>query len=165
MTNSSQAVTPVTYKGLVSEGYFITLAELREKLNFSNGTDFQEAVTWIHVEQDMRQLFIPEQVLCTNVSWKSLSQFDNTIIEIGELRYIVRMLDNNEWDNILGYLIDKGELTEDQLSVKFMNGQGSGTWVLDGTIRGYNGISGEVEVDPLTSTKNYGWRPVLELIK
>ncbi|NFC29173.1 hypothetical protein EXM98_19035 [Clostridium botulinum] len=148
-------------------------------------------ITWVHIKDGLKHIYVCKQVLATNISWDYLNERNmifGTPVTIDGKEYKLRVLtggdlqnQNNEWDTIIRNTANITGLpkpTQEDLTNTNTYGQLDGdhnqlwNWWGIRTIcqetlysRGYTGASGSISINPPERSPALGWRPVLEYIE
>ncbi|MBN3380857.1 hypothetical protein CF061_21140, partial [Clostridium botulinum] len=148
-------------------------------------------ISWVHIKDGNKHIYISTKVLATNVSWNYLNERNmiyGRSVTIDGKAYKQRVLtggdlqnQNNEWDTIIRNTANITGLpkpTQEDLTNTNTYGQLDGdhnqlwNWWGIRTIcqetlynRGYTGASGIISSSPPERSPALGWRPVLEYIE
>lgn len=145
-------------------------------------------ITWAYIKDGNKQLYISTKVLLTNISWNQLNEqgmIFGTSVKIDGKEYKLRVLANYDWQvivenkfNIVGLPIPTTEDTTHVNTYGQLDGKHNELWnwwgirtmcqeTLDGTAlnKGYSSVTGTSYYAVGASSKEVGWRPVLEYIE
>ncbi|AWB30059.1 hypothetical protein [Clostridium botulinum] len=157
----------------------------------NSSLDETRKITWLHIRDGNKHIYISDRVLLTNVSWNILNaehMIEGKTVIIDGIEYKLRVLTggdpqnpNNEWDNIIQNKANivglpkptQGDLTPTN-TYEQLDGDNNQHWNWWGvrTIcqetsynRGYTSVLGLVNSNPQDTSMASGWRPVLEFIE
>lgn len=153
------------YKKTMKEDQFCTGEYLIDHLDIKLGKYNPAQLSWLVFENEEKTLYIPNHSIITHISGKAIENMSLNDIDIDGKTFKVNNLTDELWRETIVSSVAKGEIAESFLNVNFIKSPGSGVWVRGELVKGYYGIKGEIVVDPLTCSKDYGWRPVLEIMR
>lgn len=154
----------------------------------NSDTDETYNLTWIHLKDGNKHLYISDRVIFTNVSWDYLNKLGRiygTPVTIDGKDYKLRVLAENEWIgiirnvyNISGLPMPTQEDLTDTNTYGQLDGQHNQLWnwwgiwttcqeTISGSVmeRGYSSVNKVTYYSASASFKDAGWRPVLEYIE
>ncbi|EDT84950.1 hypothetical protein EXN65_16760 [Clostridium botulinum] len=154
----------------------------------NSDTDETYNLTWIHLKDGNKHLYISDRVIFTNVSWDYLNKLGRiygTPVTIDGKDYKLRVLAENEWIgiirnvyNISGLPMPTQEDLTDTNTYGQLDGQHNQLWnwwgiwttcqeTISGSVmeRGYSNVNKVTYYSASASFKDAGWRPVLEYIE
>ena len=123
-----------------------------------------------------KTLLVSDRCIKNEISWDQLNErklvFGNKTIEIDGIKYRIRLLTSNEWDNLIvkytpedsdSHWQDMCSWCQNIYSINYLKRYYS----IDLTyrvLRGYPTVSYFCYTTSFTFYTNYGWRPVLEVL-
>ena len=173
-----EKVIETIYQGKVEN--LISIKEFYNKTNTEDvGNNLVENdfdLTFLKFIHKGKILLVSDRCIKNSISWDDLNErklvFGNKIIEIDGIKYKIRLLTSNEWDNLIvkytpedsdSHWQDMCSWCQNIYSINYLKRYYS----IDLTyrvLRGYPTVSYFCYTTSFTFYTNYGWRPVLEVL-
>lgn len=167
--------------GEVTTAQLITGADLCTEIGLTQGTLQHSTEPWLKFTLNGKMLLVTKKTFRHSVSWNAINAvgavWGEKIIEIGSVKYRVRLLSTREWNDLMYPIhIDHpsgapnwANYTDQDLLMHNDYGNGSNSWTQTkgGTYRiyrGYGGVTTSNSYKPSDTSYTRGYRPVLEVL-
>lgn len=141
---------------------FLSLGELLIHSEVTDGKIITDQFKWIKGTVNCSTIYLANRTLLNKINFNALN-FKKKFRHEGR-DYLIRLLTKKEYEDWLLPLVNQCVLSDIFLKTNTVQYIGAGSWLSNGEVFGMCGTNNLVAVDPLTISKDIGWRPVIELI-
>lgn len=156
-------------KGVVTNGKLTNPQLILNKVKINSGQITKSDIEWFDIEtidedNTVKRYLFPNTNLVNIINHTTIKNIEPKTINVGRKKYLIKTLDKDFWYDVIVDLYINKLINEDELNLNFIHVYGSGIWLTNGHVVGYSGINGYQFINPLTCTKDYGYRPYLEFL-